>query len=66
MLEDFLTFFKFIIYLIKLFGHSGSSIIIIKHAFDPRLATAEPTNDKIFAKKLIQSLLLLSMFKFLI
>lgn len=56
----------FLFYLIKLFGHSGSSTIINKQAFDPRLATAEPTKDKIFAKKLILYLLLLSMFKFLI
>ena len=49
----------FLIYLIKLSGHSGSSTITTMHAFDPNVATAEPTKDKIPAKKLIQSLLLL-------
>lgn len=53
MLEINLTFY----YLIKLFGHSGSSTITIKHAFDPRDATAEPTKDRIDAIKVILSLL---------
>ena len=50
MLEINLTFFN---YLIKLLGHSGSSIIISKHAFEPVLATAAPINDKIEAIKVI-------------
>ncbi len=54
MLEINLTFFN---YLIKLFGHSGSSTIINTQAFEPVLATAAPMNDKIEAIKVILSLL---------
>ena len=46
MLEINLTFFN---YLIKLFGHFGSSTIISTHAFEPVVATAAPMNDKIEA-----------------
>ena len=50
MLEINLTFF---IYLIKLLGHSGSSSITSKHAFEPVAATAAPMNDKIEVMKVI-------------
>lgn len=50
MLEINLTFFN---YLIKLFGHFGSSTIINIQAFEPVVATAAPMNDKIEAIKVI-------------